>query len=142
MDVGSSNLYAASADAVVHFLDSQGVKTNAEIAAFAERMDKGSAYDEVTGGVNGAFVGELLEKVGFRYNAIDIADGYRTTILDLNHDSASKHFIGAFDLVLNFGTTEHLLNQYNAFKVIHDATKVGGYIVHSLLCAGYSNHDY
>jgi len=51
-------------------------------------------------------------------------------------------FFGAFDLVLNFGTTEHLLNQYNAFKVMHDATKVGGYIVNSLPCIGYSDHGY
>jgi len=142
LDVGSSNLYSAPAEGVVRFLESQGIKTTAEIASFAERMDRGSAYDAVTGGINGTFVGELFEKVGFRYNAIDIADGYRTTILDLNHDQAPKPFIGAFDLVLNFGTTEHLLNQYNAFKVIHDATKVGGYIVHSLPCVGYSNHGY
>lgn len=142
LDVGSSNLYTAPADGIQDFLKSYGVNAGPDVAAFAERMDKGSAYDEVNGGVNGAFVGELLEKAGFRYNAIDIADGYRTTILDLNHDPAPKPFVGAFDLVLNFGTTEHLLNQYNAFKVIHDATKVGGYIVHSLPCVGYSNHGY
>jgi hypothetical protein len=143
LDVGSSNLYSAPADGVVRFLASHGVTTDtSEIASFAERMQKGSTYDPVTGGANGAFAGELFEKAGFRYNAIDIADGYRTTILDLNHDSAPKLFVGAFDLVLNFGTTEHLLNQYNAFKVIHDATKVGGYIVHSLPCVGHSNHGY
>jgi hypothetical protein len=143
LDVGSSNLYSAPKEGVFRFLSSQGIDTTSpEIASFAERMEKGSAYDAVTGGANGAFAGELFEKVGFRYNAIDIADGYRTTIVDLNHDSAPKPFINAFDLVLNFGTTEHLLNQYNAFKVIHDATKIGGYIVHSLPCVGYSNHGY
>jgi hypothetical protein len=142
LDIGSSNLYSAPADDVKRFLMSQGIQTSEDIFSFAERMDGGSVYDEITGGSNNAFVGELFEKAGFRYNAIDIADGYRTTILDLNHDPAPKSFIGAFDLVLNFGTTEHLLNQYNAFKVIHDATKVGGYIVHSLPCVGYSNHGY
>jgi hypothetical protein len=44
----------------------------------------------------------------------------------LNHEPTPQKFVGDFDLVVNFGTTEHLLNQYNAFKVIHDATKVGG----------------
>jgi hypothetical protein len=143
LDIGSSNLYTAPKEGVLRFLSSQGINTTStEIASFAERMDKGSTYDVDSGGVNGAFAGELFEKAGFRYNAIDIANGYRTTILDLNHDSVPKPFLSAFDLVLNFGTTEHLLNQYNAFKAIHDATKVGGYIVHSLPCAGYSNHGY
>jgi hypothetical protein len=44
---------------------------------------------------------------------------------------------------MNFGTTEHILNQFNCFKVIHDATKVGGYIFHSSLPAlGYVDHGY
>jgi SAM-dependent methyltransferase len=142
LDVGSSNLYSAPAAGILHFLKKHGIKEGPDVAAFAERIYQGSAYDNVSGGLNAAFVGELFEKAGFRYNAIDIADGYRTTIVDLNHDPVPKAFIGAFDLVLNFGTTEHLLNQYNAFKVIHDATKVGGHIVHSLPCVGYSNHGY
>ena len=142
LDIGSSNLYSASADGVLRFLKSYGVSTTPEIAEFAEKLAKGSAYDPVRGGLNGAFVGELFEKAGLDYAAIDIADGYRTTILDLNHSPAPRQFIGAFDLVLNFGTTEHLLNQYNAFKVMHDATKVGGYIVNSLPGTGYSNHGY
>lgn len=142
LDVGSSNLYEANPDGIKRFLESNGVTPSPEILEFAERLAKGSTYDAVHGGINEAFVGELFEKAGIKYDAIDIADGYRTTILDLNHSPAPPKFVGAFDLVLNFGTTEHLLNQYNAFKVIHDATKVGGYIVHSLPGTGYSNHGY
>ena len=77
-----------------------------------------------------------------RYTAFDIAAGYRTEIVDLNYSAAPPHLIDAFDVVLNFGTTEHLLNQYNAFKVMHDCTRVGGFIVHSLPGVGYSNHGY
>jgi hypothetical protein len=142
LDVGSSNLYSAPSEGIRLFLNSYGVAETPEIDAFVARLVNGSAYDAVSGGLNGAFVGELFEKVGIKYNAIDIADGYRTTILDLNHEPAPSNFVNAFDLVLNFGTTEHLLNQYNAFKVMHDATKVGGYIVNSLPCVGYSNHGY
>lgn len=142
LDIGSSNLYSATKDGILQFLSARGIAYQPENEPFAERLAKGSAYDSIAGGVNGAFVGELLEKAGINYNAIDIADGYRTTILDLNHESAPQPFVGAFDLVLNFGTTEHLLNQFNAFKVMHDATKVGGCIVNSLPCIGYSNHGY
>ena len=142
LDVGSSNLYSASSEGIVAFLSSFGIPLTVEVERFAERLSQGSAYDPVSGGENNAFAGELFEKAGFRYEAIDIANGYRTTILDLNHESAPKPFIGTFDLVLNFGTTEHLLNQYNAFKVMHDAVKVGGYIINSLPCVGYSDHGY
>ncbi len=142
LDVGSSNLYSAPAEGIEAFLQAYGAFQGPDAKAFADRLAAGSAYDPSSGGINGSFVGELFERAGFTYNAIDIADGYRTTILDLNHDAAPPEFAGRFDLVLNFGTTEHLLNQYNAFKVMHDSTKVGGYIVNSLPCVGYSNHGY
>ena len=142
LDIGSSNLYSASTDRIEQFLGAHGVAASREVAQFAEKLAKGSEYDPVHGGINGSFVGELFEKAGMKYAAIDIADGYRTTILDLNHSPAPPHFVGAFELVLNFGTTEHLLNQYNAFRVMHDSTRVGGYIVHSLPGVGYSNHGY
>ena len=143
LDVGSSNLYSASPDWVGNFLAEYGPLLDAaDVEVFAQRLAKGSGYDPRSGGMNESFVGELFEKAGFVYNAIDIADGYRTTIVDLNHQSTPDEFAGKFDLVLNYGTTEHLLNQYNAFRFMHEATKVGGYIVHSLPCVGYSNHGY
>jgi len=142
LDIGSSNLYSASKDEILQFLSSRGITKTTQLSSFAERLATDSLYDHGGGSKNTAFVGELLEKAGFKYDAIDIADGYKTTILDLNHESAPTDFVGAYDLVLNFGTTEHLLNQYNAFKVIHDATKVGGYIVHQLPSVGFSDHGY
>ena len=142
LDIGSSNLYSASSEGVRKFCATHGIPSSLEIEEFANKLSIGSSYDSNLGGTNGAFVGELFEKAGFIYHAIDIADGYGTTILDLNHEPAPDNFISKFDLVVNFGTTEHLLNQYNAFKVIHDSTKVGGYIVHSLPCVGFSNHGY
>ena len=142
LDVGSSNLYQATPQGILEFLKAFGVSQDEASTAFAKKLAHGSAYDSVSGGKNEAFVGELFEKAGIRYEAIDIADGYRTTIVDLNHQGAPLGFRNAFDVVLNFGTTEHLLNQFNAFRVIHDCARVGGYMVHSLPCVGYTNHGY
>jgi hypothetical protein len=47
-----------------------------------------------------------------------------------------------FDIVVNSGTTEHVMNQYNAFGVIHDATAVGGEILHILPVTGHTDHGY
>jgi hypothetical protein len=142
LDIGSSNLYSASSEGVLRFLERFGVSATPDVTEFAGKLEKGSTYDPVRGGLNEAFAGELFERAGMRYAAIDIAAGYRTTFVDLNHSAAPAPFVDAFDLVLNFGTTEHLLNQYNAFKVMHECTRVGGFIVHSLPGVGYSNHGY
>src|SRR5262249_14124317 len=40
----------------------------------------------------------------------------------------------------NFGTTEHIANQLNAFKVIHDLTAAKGLMIHQLPAQGCFNH--
>lgn len=37
--------------------------------------------------------------------------------------------LGAFDVVTNFGTSEHVEDQYPCWQNVHDAVKVGGYLV-------------
>ncbi len=70
--------------------------------------------------------------LGFDYAALDF-DGHRDSIaVDLNRDSVPAQFAGAFDLVVNTGTTEHIANQDNAFRVIHDLTRKGGVAYHEL----------
>lgn len=141
LDIGSSNLYQADAAGVAAFVRSYQAGAG-DLAAFAERMAKGSAYDAVKGGTNEAFVGELLERCGMQYLSFDIARGYRTQVFDLNREDLPRRHRGAYDVVLNIGTTEHVLNQYNSFKVIHEATRTGGCMVHQLPVSGFTDHGY
>lgn len=142
LDIGSSNLYQASAASVIHYVRSFGGSNDQDLEGFARRIAKGSAYDAVKGGLNESFVGELLERCGIDYLSFDIARGYKTRIFDLNREALPRKCIGAFDVVLNAGTTEHVLNQYNCFKVIHEATRSGGYMIHQLPVAGATDHGY
>jgi len=142
LDIGSSNLYLATPEDIKGFLRKYGPFSIADIEDFATRLAAGADYSSISGGRNEAFVGELFEKAGMQYESLDIATGYRTTVLDLNRAALPAALQRKFDLVLNFGTTEHILNQLNCFKVIHDATKVGGYIYHSLPAVGYVDHGY
>jgi hypothetical protein len=80
------------------------------------------------------FVGELIELAGMAYCALDGAKGFQTTIFDLNSEILDSSLIASFDLVLNFSTTEHVMNQHNAMRVVHDAVKAGGHIVHEVPC--------
>ena len=88
------------------------------------------------------FAGELFKACGFEYHALDIFDGEDITLFDLNMETPPQHFLGKFDLITNFGTTEHVLNQYLAFKTMHELTKQGGIIYHDLPMGGYHLHGY
>jgi hypothetical protein len=142
LDVGSSNLYEADAAAIAAFVRRHASDVGPDLDAFAERVARGSRYDPVTGGVNESFLGEVLERAGFRCEAIDIARGYRTRILDLNHAALPQDMVSAFDAVINFGTIEHILNQTKSFCVIHEAAKPGAMIWHQLPAVGYLDHGY
>jgi hypothetical protein len=45
-----------------------------------------------------------------------------------------------FDVCINNGTTEHVFNQANVYKAIHDHTRAGGVMVHWTPCLGWVNH--
>jgi SAM-dependent methyltransferase len=138
LDIGSSNLYGADARGLESFAAAFGRKLNPN---FIDRFAAGSVYGP---GItkNESFAGELLEQVGLEYLAFDIANGYHTQIFDLNREALADKLRSAFDVVLNFGTTEHVFDQLNSFRVIHDAVKVGGHIVHQLPAVGYIDHGY
>lgn len=46
-----------------------------------------------------------------------------------------------FDLVTNYGTTEHVNNQFEVFRNIHNFTKVGGAMIHTVpIVGGWAKH--
>jgi hypothetical protein len=76
--------------------------------------------------------------LGLEYAAIDIdGDAIR---LDLDRDEVPARLKGAFDLVVNTGTTEHVGNQLNAFRAIHDLARVGGVMYHEVPAGGLIDH--
>jgi len=88
------------------------------------------------------FASELFRACGFQYRAFDIFDGDSVTLFDLNIQMAPPEMAGTIDLVTNFGTTEHLINQLLAMRTIHELTKVGGCMHHDLPMGGYHLHGY
>jgi hypothetical protein len=83
---------------------------------------------------------EFWQWLGMTYAAIDIDGSPGSIPLDLNYDSTPPEMIGKFDIVTNYGTTEHIANQLNAFKVIHELCCQGGVIVHNLPAQGMMQH--
>jgi len=80
--------------------------------------------------------------LGFEYFAIDYGGHRNSVALDLNRDAVPAHLKNSFDLVINAGTTEHIANQENAFRVIHDLTRRRGVMLHELPAGGMINHGF
>ena len=78
--------------------------------------------------------------MGFNYNAGEYGARRGATALDLNCDKVPYRLRSSFDLVVNAGTTEHVVNQDNAFRVIHDLAKVGGVMLHEVPGGGMLTH--
>jgi hypothetical protein len=50
--------------------------------------------------------------------------------------------LGTYDLVLNFGGTAGVLNQFEAFAALHAACKRGGWMFHQLPATGYMGQGF
>jgi hypothetical protein len=89
---------------------------------------------------NAPFARDFWRWLGFDYAAIDVDGSEGSIPLDLNYDATPPEAKGKYDFVTNFGTTEHVANQLNAFEVIHDLTSLGGLMAHALPAQGMLNH--
>jgi hypothetical protein len=134
-DIGATQLFGdEKQDAIRSFL-----------SFYAERSDKAKRPENVPQeqlaaiAANG-FLGDLLILAGFEYKALDIFHATNTILFDLNIHEPGPELFQRFDLVMNFGTTEHVFNQLRAFQTIHTLTKVNGVCYHDLPMAGYFNH--
>jgi len=141
LDVGCQNLFSIPEDAGMRFVLENGSRCEAALLRDTIRELAARSVWPVGSGAP-VFLSELLDLCSIEYTAYDIFPGAQTIIFDLNKDTPPAHHIGYFDCVLNFGTTEHIFDQRNAFRVIHDLTRVRGHIFHQVPTAGYLNHGY
>ena len=81
--------------------------------------------------------------LGFsNYQCIDSDGRHNALKFDLNENIMEQGFNDQFDLITNFGTTEHCFNQYNAFLNIHNLCAKDGIMIHGLPFQGYLNHGF
>jgi hypothetical protein len=85
---------------------------------------------------------ELYEGLGFTYSCIDVDPQFNSIMLDLNFDECPEEHKSKYDFVTNHGTSEHLLNQYNFFKVAHELTKPGGFMLHAVPFTVHIEHRF
>jgi hypothetical protein len=130
LDLGAQNLYCDGQEDIL----SQFVQTFAPDL----RVDPARIRALAARG----YAGDLFTLAGFTYTCVDVFAAPNGIVLDLNFDPAPPELVSAFDLVMNHGTTEHLLNQFHAFRLMHEFTKPGGVMIHSLPFQGYVDHGF
>jgi len=74
-----------------------------------------------------------------RHDAVDLHGTPRALKYDLNNPLP---ITDTYNMVLNFGTGEHVFNQYSFFKNMHDVTEVGGLMLHSMPNQGCYDHGF
>ncbi|MEO8627119.1 MAG: hypothetical protein ABI612_03335 [Betaproteobacteria bacterium] len=73
------------------------------------------------------------------YASLDVDDDRATYKVDLNHPSSG---LPEFDVVTNFGTTEHVFNIGEAFRTLHNLTRPGGISLHAIPSFAFINHGF
>jgi hypothetical protein len=77
---------------------------------------------------------------GVSYRSLDLADPRADYSIDLNRPLRKN--IGRYDIITNFGTTEHVFNIGQTFATIHRLLKVGGLQLHAVPGYAYIDHGF
>lgn len=77
-------------------------------------------------GMNFPYADTWYKARGIEYTCIDLNGENGALKIDLEKP---QEFTGTYDLVTDFGTSEHVRDGYNTAKIIHDLVKVGGTVI-------------
>jgi SAM-dependent methyltransferase len=111
--------------------------------AFLLARGKSPAEADGATGRSGIFpVANVHRALGIDYVAIDVDGAYGSTFFDLNTFAPPPEWVGAFDMVNNDGTIEHLANPINGFQVAHKLLKPGGVARHTTPLTGLRDHGF
>jgi hypothetical protein len=140
LDVGTQNLYHLTLDSARAFVDNHGgISDEIEFKTSVDEIALRSRPGNVS---NRSWLSEIIDLSNIEYTSFDVCPGLRTEILDLNRQDLPEKYRDYFDVVLNFGTTEHIFNQFNSYRVMHDALSSGGVFFHQVPTVGYVDHGY
>ena len=78
-----------------------------------------------------------LKSLGVEHTSIDINGKRGALPLDLTGVFPEAEWAGKFDMVTNFGTIEHVNDQYAVFKNAHLFIRKGGVMIHAIPPVGW-----
>jgi hypothetical protein len=115
------------------------------VISFIRKIKPDFDPKEIAGGLPSNSFGvvyacEMWRRCGLEYLSYDVTEAPYSKVFDLNFHSVPHEDRQSASIVTNIGTTEHIANQFNAFRTVHDLLKVGGVAVHSVPFTGMLNH--
>jgi hypothetical protein len=84
----------------------------------------------------------LYEALGISYGCVDVDGRTGSICMDLNFDPVPEAHKGQYGLITNHGTSEHILNQFNVFKVMHEFAKPGSVFIHAVPFTVHLEHGF
>ena len=130
-DIGATQLYLEKSTAYLSFFINKFAK---------DKCLHQLPNSELTKIANLGHAKKMWEHMGYDYICVDTSSEVDALNLDLNFDEIPAKLQEKFQLVINCGTTEHVANQIQAFKIIHDLTAVEGLMYHNVPFQGYQTH--
>src|SRR6516162_9395000 len=85
---------------------------------------------------------KLHGALGIKYGCVDVDGRVGSVVMDLNFDEVPAAHKGKYGLVTNHGTSEHIMNQYNVFKAMHEFARPGGVFVHAVPFTVHLEHGF
>jgi hypothetical protein len=143
LDIGPQNIYHVREEQIREFMANQGASAAAQGGRLEKEISRLVYFSIPRPEERTTMFSEITDLTNIEYVSIDVCPGLKSTeILDLNFDRLPDRMHRGYDVVFNFGTTEHIVNQWNCLNVIHDALAVGGVAYHQLPASGYLDHGY
>ena len=79
---------------------------------------------------------EYFKKLGSKHTSFDLNGLDGAVVVDLANKVPFEYH-NLFDILTNYGTTEHIEHQFTVFMNIHNMMKIGGVAIHSVPLDGY-----
>jgi len=105
-----------------------GTVAGLRMLELGDQIMRGADFPEETGK-------EYFANRGFEHVSVDHNGEHGAIALDLRRPEQFEEWHGAWDVITNSGTTEHVdphERQYECFGIIHDCLRVGGVAVHMI----------
>lgn len=82
----------------------------------------------------------LYSTIGWSSTCFDLDERFNSVRIDFNYDDIPGEYAGQYSITTNFGTSEHVFNQANFFRLQHNLTKPDGLMIHVLPLHEFVNH--
>jgi len=97
-----------------------------------------------TKATRGIWAKTFFERLGAVHVSLDVGGKGRSLSVDLRDPIEDKKLLGSFDILTNFGTSEHVwAEQYGCWRNCHELVHHGGIFLHEVPCHGRTkSHAY